>query len=105
MSLLGWIGGIVAGGFTALATGNVYLGLQVGRMTMGDLNRVGGTPGASDQGDQREMVLDAQADIPVVYGRAIVAPKIAYVTTSGPSNDKLYLVCVLCEGAIAARDG
>ena len=104
--ILGWFGGLlsVAGAIAAFVPGGqlVGLGLVLAGAGLNALDRTGGTPPAADQGTQREMVLDPAAHIPVVYGRTIVGPRLVYVTQSGASFEKLYLVGVLCEGPISA---
>jgi hypothetical protein len=107
VSILGFFGRALAlaGAVTTLLPGGqlIGLGLILAGAGLNALDRPGGTPAADEQGGtQREMVLDPQAYVPVVYGRAIVAPRLAYVTTTGQTLEKLYLVGVLSEGVISA---
>jgi len=100
MSAFRFLAGFVVGTVVGIATGNPWLGLTVGAMTVDALGRK--TPKAEEQGAQREMTLDPSTQIPVIYGRTIVAPKLVYIMSSGTSLEKLYLVGVLSEGEIAA---
>lgn len=103
MSLFGDLLGIASAVAMMTHVGwGIKLALLLGKYAVDQVEKSKQTPTADEQGVQREMVLSAQAQIPVVYGRALVAPRLVHVTTSGVSNQKLYLVGVLSEGEIAA---
>lgn len=102
MSFLSWVGRLAAVGVAVtLGVVSAPIGaLILASAFLNEWRRIGGTPEASDQSRQRDVVLDPQAAIPVVYGRAIVAPKLAFIGTD-ITNKKLYVVGVLSEGVIA----